>query len=133
MAVLSAGIRSLLRKAEGADLSRPAEGTNPGRDDPGHHPGIAGGFLPEPALLTMLLRLGRSSDASYLKAEEQGEPAIYRAAGIGCPTSFLRPPRIMRIDAGAFGETESASDLTGPTFSTSCALALDIAGLWSGN
>src|ERR1700732_3366720 len=62
-----------------------------------------------------------------------GGPAIYRAAGIGCPTSFLRPPRIMRIDAGAFGETESASDLTGPTFSTSCALALDIAGLWSGN
>jgi len=35
MAVLFAGIRFLLRKAEGADLSRPAEGTDPGRDHPG--------------------------------------------------------------------------------------------------
>src|SRR5207249_9187575 len=65
MVVLSAGIRSLLRKAEGADLSRPVEAPDPtgeiipewwatssrndGRDHLGiggrHHPGTTGGFI----------------------------------------------------------------------------------------
>jgi hypothetical protein len=43
MAILSAGIRSLLRKAEGADLSRPAEAPDPGRD----HPGMVGDIISE--------------------------------------------------------------------------------------
>ena len=43
MVVLSAGIRSLLRKAEGADLSRPAEAPDPGRD----HPGMVGDIISE--------------------------------------------------------------------------------------
>jgi hypothetical protein len=41
MVVLSAGILSLLRKTEGADLSRPAE--IPGRD----HPGMVGNIISE--------------------------------------------------------------------------------------
>src|SRR5437667_6214894 len=65
MVVLSAGIRSLLWTAKGADLSRPAEAPDPpgevipewwatssrngGRDHLGmggrHHPGMRGGFL----------------------------------------------------------------------------------------
>src|SRR4051812_7488284 len=43
MGVLSAGIRSLLRKTEGADLSRPAEAPDPGRD----HPGMVGDIISE--------------------------------------------------------------------------------------
>ena len=41
--LLSAGIRSLLRKAEGADLSRSAEAPDLGR----HHPGTVGDIISE--------------------------------------------------------------------------------------
>jgi hypothetical protein len=47
MVVLSAGIRSLLRKAEGADLSRPAEAPDRARSSRNggrHHLGTTGGF-----------------------------------------------------------------------------------------
>src|SRR5438552_17649311 len=51
MAVLSAGIRSLLRKAEGADLSRPAEAPNPrarsSRNGGRHHLGTVGEIISE--------------------------------------------------------------------------------------
>ena len=57
MVVLSAGIRSLLRKPKERTSSRPAEAPDPragssrngGRD----HPGIAGGFTPESAKILM--------------------------------------------------------------------------------
>src|SRR4051812_9938333 len=51
MGVLSAGIRSLLRKTEGADLSRPAEAPDPGarssRNGGRHHLGTVGEIIPE--------------------------------------------------------------------------------------
>src|SRR6266702_966343 len=43
MVVLSAGIRSLLWTAKGADLSRPAEAPDPGRG----HPGMVGDIISE--------------------------------------------------------------------------------------
>jgi hypothetical protein len=43
MVVLSAGIRSLLRKAEGADLSRPAAAPDARQD----HPGTVGEIISE--------------------------------------------------------------------------------------
>jgi hypothetical protein len=53
MAVLSAGIRSLLRKAEGADLSRPAEASDPrarsSRNGGRHHLGTVGEIISESA------------------------------------------------------------------------------------
>src|SRR3954447_25909983 len=51
MGVLSAGIRSLLRKTEGADLSRPAEAPDPGarssRNGGRHHLGTVGEIISE--------------------------------------------------------------------------------------
>jgi hypothetical protein len=51
--VLSAGIRSLVRKAKRADLSRPAEAPDPGRDHPGnngrHHLGAVDEIISESA------------------------------------------------------------------------------------
>src|SRR5207248_279496 len=70
MVVLSAGIRSLLWIAKGADLSRLAEAPHPGR----HHPGRVGDIISE--------RRARSSrNDGRLHPESALEPPNLRLAG----------------------------------------------------
>jgi hypothetical protein len=79
MVVLSAGIRSLLWTAKGADLSRPAEAPHPGRD----HPGMVGDIISE--------RWARSSRNGWAaSSRNDGRLAPESACGAACQNGRIR-------------------------------------------
>jgi hypothetical protein len=99
MVVLSAGIRSLLRKAEGADLSRPAEAPDPraksSRNGGRHYLGTAGEIISEsvggiiPEQRAASLGIGNGAKNPTVK-----DVVDRRAAALEVPLSeFFKTPR----------------------------------------
>src|SRR3954451_24271015 len=100
MGVLSAGIRSLLRKTEGADLSRPAEAPDPGarssRNGGRHHLGTVGEIIPESVGGIIPERRAASPGIGTPRQAPDGAPTTCsrscgsrRSAGIQLQTSLL--------------------------------------------